>query len=316
MLYPGVRRCGRPGADPTTFRNRLDARAVRAGLKAVVRRYPEVMVKVTGGGRGMGAVKAHMLYICRGGGLDMETDDGDVIRGREEVTDLVWEWQHSGAYVPAESHRREAFHLMLSMPPDTNSQAVLWAAREFAAGEFVRFKYAMVLHEPEADPKSHRPHVHLIVRAQGADGQRLNPRKADLARWRQLFADRLMERGVAACATKRQTRGILQPPKTLLDHHVGGLERKAWPIRPGQQALETERSVIEGWREVVSALARSARPEDRALAQEAAEFVKGMPSVRRKFSQRDRAALSRERPVAARQPRAARQHDRSRGPER
>lgn len=48
-------------------------------------------------------------------------------------------------------------------------------------------QYAMVLHTFETDPDPHpspHPHVHLTVKAADLDGVRLNPRKADLQRWR------------------------------------------------------------------------------------------------------------------------------------
>ena len=57
------------------------AAAVRARIQAtVVRRAPQVMVKVTGGGRGMGAIAAHFRYISKGGRLPFEDDRGVVQR--------------------------------------------------------------------------------------------------------------------------------------------------------------------------------------------------------------------------------------------
>ena len=47
-----------------------------AQIGRTVRRAPEVMVKVSGGGRTPGAVTAHFRYISRGGKLEVETDDG------------------------------------------------------------------------------------------------------------------------------------------------------------------------------------------------------------------------------------------------
>jgi hypothetical protein len=49
----------------------------------------------------------------------------------------------------------------------------------------------MVLHDHQASP-----HVHVSVRAEGLDGTRLNPRKADLHRWRDTFAEKLRGWGV------------------------------------------------------------------------------------------------------------------------
>ena len=60
LFYPGNRIA--KTAPPARLSGGLGKRAavVRARIKAiVVRRSPQVMVKVTGGGRGMGAVAAH-----------------------------------------------------------------------------------------------------------------------------------------------------------------------------------------------------------------------------------------------------------------
>ena len=75
------------------------AAAIRDRIRAtVVRRAPQVMVKVTGGGRGMAAIAAHFRYIAKGGRLPFEDDRGVVSEGKEALRDLVWQWQHGGSY--------------------------------------------------------------------------------------------------------------------------------------------------------------------------------------------------------------------------
>jgi len=187
---------------------------------------------------------------------------------------------------------------MLSMPPNTDAVAVLAAARAFAKAEFSQYKFVMVLHEPRSDPRSQRPHVHLLVRKQGWHGERLNPRKDDLARWREEFAYRLRERGIAASATRRQTRGELQPSMKLRDYQQQHIERKAWSVRPSPRAAATEEEVLKSWHELASALSKSDNAVDRALARETLEFVRQMPiSARRSalLRQEERAGLQRER---------------------
>jgi hypothetical protein len=54
----------------------------------------------------------------------------------------------------------------------------------------------------------------LVVKAEHEyGGSRLNPRKADLQRWRERFADYLVELGVAATATRREDRGFVRTNK-------------------------------------------------------------------------------------------------------
>ena len=91
---------------------------------------------------------------------------------------------------------------MLSMPRGTDPLIVQRAAREFAQDEFADHRYVMVLHDHQANP-----HVHLSVRAESKHGKRLNPRKADLQRWRETFAEKLRGWGIDAEATRQATRG-------------------------------------------------------------------------------------------------------------
>jgi hypothetical protein len=79
----------------------------------------------------------------------------------------------------------------------------------FAADEFEGHRYVLVLHSFETDPHkdpARYPHVHLCVKARGEDGVRLNPRKQDLQRWRERFAERLREHGIDAAASSRLER--------------------------------------------------------------------------------------------------------------
>jgi len=87
------------------------------------------------------------------------------------------------------------------MPGGTRPELVQQAAREFAQVELRGHRWVMVLHEHQANP-----HVHLSVRAESTRGERLNPRKADLHRWRETFAEKLRGLGIDAEATRGETR--------------------------------------------------------------------------------------------------------------
>jgi len=97
------------------------AAAIRRRIEAtVLRRSPQVMVKVTGGGRGMAAIAAHFRYIAKGGRLEFEDDRGVTREGKEALQDLVEQWRHGGSFIDETTHRREAFNIMLSMPGGTD----------------------------------------------------------------------------------------------------------------------------------------------------------------------------------------------------
>jgi hypothetical protein len=72
LFYPGIR-IVKTAPQPRLVGNLARrAAAIRARIQAtVVRRAPQVMVKVTGGGRGMKAIGAHFRYISKNGRLDI-----------------------------------------------------------------------------------------------------------------------------------------------------------------------------------------------------------------------------------------------------
>src|SRR4029079_7363689 len=138
-----------------------------------------------------GAIAAHFRYIAKADRLPIEDDRGVVQQGKEGLRELVEQWRYGGSEIAETSPRREAFHIILSMPHGTDPLIVQQAAREFAKDELAEHRYVMVLHNHQENP-----HVHLSVRAESKQGKRLNPRKADLQRWRETFAEKLRGWGI------------------------------------------------------------------------------------------------------------------------
>ena len=86
---------------------------------------------------------------------------------------------------------------MLSMPRGTDAADACSARRASSRkAELADHRYVMVLHDHQANP-----HVHISVRAESKHGKRLNPRKADLHRWRETFAEKLRGWGIEAEAS-------------------------------------------------------------------------------------------------------------------
>jgi len=113
LFYPGNRVVRAPPAALSGAGLHNRARAIRARLHATaLRGAPQVMVKVTGGGRGMAAIAAHFRYISRQGRLPIEDDRGVVHQDKEGVHDLVEQWRHAGARIAEHSERREALNIM------------------------------------------------------------------------------------------------------------------------------------------------------------------------------------------------------------
>lgn len=279
-------------ASQTSGASQVSAASVRNLVRSAVRpKAQQVMVKITGGGRGMKAVAAHFRYIGRQGkpevggkgqSLQLEDENGNKLTGAKAIEDLQYDWRMAGSYLPDESPRREVFNIMLSMPAGTPPQHVRDAARAFAKETFEGHKYVFVLHED-----TNSPHVHLAVRGERNDGHRLNPRKADLQRWRERFAARLQDRGVSAVATRASTRGVTTAPRRIWQARVGsdgrGRSSEGRVDMPRVRSLESvqqsKRNALEAWEHIAKALVSSPDKPDQALALEVVRYVSSEFSI-------------------------------------
>ena len=276
LFYPGNRVVKvKPQPRLSGDAARLRAAAIRKRIEAtVVRRAPQVMVKVTGGGRGMKAIAAHFRYISKNGRMEIEDQRGETMRGKDTLGDLADEWRFGGSLIPDAAepgHRREAFNIMLSMPRGTDPLAVQRAAREFAQVELADHKYVMVLHDHQANP-----HVHISVRAESRHGKRLNPRKADLHRWRETFAEKLRGYGVDAEASRQATRGKSQnydPLWRVKASEGGRLRTTRQGTKSSGRAIATRAEAVEAWRQLGRALAMSDSRDDHDLARSIDSYV-------------------------------------------
>lgn len=273
--------------------------SARAKLVRIVARAPEVMVKVTGRTGDPAHLRAHLDYISRNGALELETQDGAVITGRAEVRDLAQDW---AAEQLADRRTRGSapfsHNIVLSMPAGTDPFALRDAARAFAVDVFTgRHDYVYSLHTDTP-----RPHVHLSVCSRGHTGERLNPRKADLELWRQVFAEKLRERGVEAEATPRRTRGVTRkaergPVRRLRDRQeagegqMGRTRRSAYAdaakaafqgdtiARPWERkTAERQANIRRAYLAQAQVLSRSGDPHDRDLGAKVEAFVRSMPA--------------------------------------
>lgn len=286
---------GRPGPRTST--------GLRIGqieqVRRTVRRTPEVMVKVTGGGRKVSNVAAHLAYISHDGELELETDDGHRL-SKAGQKDLLKDWHldlSPGQYRPPPRSPKKPYrgiklvhNIVLSMPAPTPPDKVLAAARTFAREKFgLNHRYALALHTHQK-----HPHVHLVVKAEGLDRSRLHIDKAMLRGWRQDFARMMREQGIAANATTRAVRGRSKGAERdgryrtkrrgsshALREEVESIAKeliKSGTIRdPGRaKLLETRKAVVAGWLGVATLLDRQG---ETALAADVRQFVRSMPPV-------------------------------------
>lgn len=273
LFYPG-NRIVRPDLPPCLHAR---ATAIRGRIRAVVRRAPQVIIRATGGGKGMASITEHWRYITRGGEFEFEDDRGMVRDGREALRDLADQWRYSGTLVGSEGHRREALNLMLAMRAGTEPERLQQAVRAFAQDELAGHRYVMVLHRHQASP-----HVHLCVKLESASGERLRPGISDLKRWRETFADRLTEVGIEADATWKHVRGATRAfelPWEMTAREEGRLRKPAPGTRSGPAFEKRCREAVLVWTEIVRALHDSDHPDDQKLAVEATDFLCRTPYI-------------------------------------
>ena len=276
-------------------------------IRRTVRRAPEVMVKVTGGGKSVGAVAAHLAYISQQGELEIETDEGQRISKAEQKA-LVKDWhleltagQYRKPQDPSKPGRpiKLVHNIVLSMPAPTPPAKVLAAAKVFAREKFgAKHRYAMTLHTHQQ-----HPHVHLVVKAEAIEGRRLHIDKAMLREWREDFARMMRDQGVAANATPRAVRGqgkkgmppaAYQPTRhgrsyalrARVESIAHELQSTGAVRDPAHSKLaETRKAIVAGWKAVADAL--DAQGEI-VLAGEVRSFATRLPPV---LTDRERLAV-------------------------
>ena len=269
----------------------------RAKLARIVRKAPEVVVKVTGRQRGGVHVKAHLDYIGRKGDVDIETRDGEILTTKEDVAERAAEWSDTLQWRSRPTV--SSVSLIFSMPEGTDPDKVLGAVRALAHAELSdNHDYVLALHIDTP-----RPHVHLTVQAEGLDRKRFNPRPVQLNRFRERFARELRARGVAAEATPRRTRGqgIAGSSMALVKLRArlaGGTSRIMTDSdrRTNEQALnialgKSELPAFIGkgktrWQEIreaygkaVTALDATRQSDDKALAADVRAFLAKHPDM-------------------------------------
>ncbi len=289
----------------------------RAKLARIVRKAPEVVVKVTGRQRGGHHVKAHLEYIGRKGEVEIETRDGEILTTKDDIAERAAEWSDTLQWRSRPTV--SSVSLIFSMPEGTDPDKVLGAVRALAHAELSdNHDYVLALHTDTP-----RPHVHLTVQAEGLDRRRFNPRPVQLNSFRERFARELRARGVAAEATPRRARGqgiagssmalvkIRARLRTGGSHQITDADRRtneqAIAVARGQDQLppfvpagKTRwRQIHQAYGQAAAALDATGQSDDRALAEDVRTFLDKHPDINATpeiFADRYSRKLSMDRP--------------------
>lgn len=165
------------------------------------KKIPQVMVKISGSSKGTDKAQAHLNYIGRKGDVEIEDEEGQKYKGAEQKQ-LLQSWEAMGMNTThSEGQRKEAFHIVFSMPKNTNPDAMKTAVKNLVQEEFAGHKYFIAQHLD-----TDNPHCHVLLAASDDRGARLNPRKADLHNYRVSFVNKLAEQGIEATASRKVHR--------------------------------------------------------------------------------------------------------------
>jgi type IV secretory pathway VirD2 relaxase len=277
--------------------------SLRSKAERVAGGAPEVMVKVTGFGKGAAHVKAHLDYISRNGKLEIENDRGEVFSGKDEIKEIFNDWKQDFGDSKRRKNQRDTMHLIVSMPEGTDPKAVKDAARAFTRTAFgANHEYVFALHTDEP-----HPHVHVTVKTLGFNGRRLHVGKDTAQEWREQFAQAMRDQGFDAEATPRQSRGVVKKSvkqvirhiergdkthkprvskvraakvKEIADELLAEVNGRPAKPRPWEGKIRAAQAAIRAaWLAAAVKLDRSHSPDDQSLGERIKGFVAAMPAV-------------------------------------
>lgn len=257
---------------------------------------PQAVCKILKFRRGQEAVRRTLAYVLGKADWAYVVEGDAEVRGKASAAAMLDDWR---ADFTTRANGRDVMHLEVSAPPGYDRDALLAAARAFAAEVFDGRQYALAEHR---DTK--HPHCHLVVKLKGDDGRSLNPRKGDLNRWRERFAHHARANGLALEASSRAARGVgrkgvSQPvyqlrrrgavPRTdaaraaaaVADHREGRVAPNAFEAaQAARNAAERRAFAVEAERVKRAAEASTddrERGELAAMARDLAAFAQGLP---------------------------------------
>lgn len=290
-LLRGPVRWRKGSPDHTSKRGRSSLAEDLQIIARVTARTPEVMVRISGKAKGAKHVEEHLRYITRDGELTAEDESDRLVAGRRMVKETAAAWME-GSALNRRRNSRDTVNVILSMPPGTDRDKLLEAARQFGRETFgAEYSYLLVRH----DDTDH-PHCHLTVRSLGFSGHRLNPKRDDLQVWRVAFASACRQHGIVAEATPRRTRGVVRKPKKQAVLHADKAKRSTvqkakvrealtgmtCPANslqaPDKAAVERQATTRADWSRVADELSQASAGSGQELARQIRRFLAHMPA--------------------------------------
>jgi hypothetical protein len=229
------------------------------------RRIPQAIVKVTSFSKGTTQAKEHFQYISRKGVLEIETDQSEVLIGRDKQMKWMDEWVMD---FDSNKNSRDTANIVFSMPPGSRVESLKQAVRATAKKAFPDHEWAFAIHEDQK-----HPHAHLMLKMRGLE-KKIRLRKAELYQLRELFAESAREVGVPLAVSPRIARGIAQKPMRQAIYHIK--QRGDVPLVEQKAKSEAAREIMRG--------ALSQKPWERSIQKqfnaEKSEYIKNAALIR------------------------------------
>lgn len=247
---PGTRK-------PNKFNHiKVGVNSITGGKTGTVtsKKTPQVMVKISGSSKGCDKAQAHLNYIGRKGDVEVEDEQGVKYKG-DEQKQLLKSWEAMG--IPSkdkEGQRKEAYHIVFSMPGGTNPDALKSAVKNLVQEEFSGHNYFIAQHLD-----TDNPHCHVLLSASDDRGARLNPRKKDLHNYRVRFVEKLAEQGIEATASRRVHRFKSKESKRQGVYHR---DKRVGEIKP-KPTMAQKRKINETHKDVLSRYENYAKSDNR-----------------------------------------------------
>lgn len=245
---------------------------------------PQAMVKISGSSKGADKAQAHINYIGRKGDVEIENERGEKFKGKDQK-DLIKAWQAMGMNDKHDNgKKREAFHIVFSMPKGTNEQGLKTAVKNMVDEEFAGHKYFIAQHKD-----TDNPHCHVLLQATDDRGARLNPRKADLHNYRVAFVEKLAEQGIEATASRAVHRFKLQQSKKQSVIHKNAREG----VQPNQPQLndkniENIKKTFGSVKKEYKAYQEQVADTDKQLKLQIGKFVRSKEKEAQKLLDKDK----------------------------
>lgn len=168
----------------------------------------QAVIKVTGHKTSSGGLKAHVDYISRRGGIEVENETGEIFKGEERdngfsdwVVDHEERMRESMINADKWKSGRIASSIVFTSPEETDTETLKAVVREFAQKHFGDRRYIFAVHAPdtEVDPSkvTPNPHIHLVVENVSPDAEKaLEIEPETLRAWRRDYGDIAKEHGI------------------------------------------------------------------------------------------------------------------------